>query len=131
MSASVAVQDALVAALTEVGPVVYVVRPQAANGGSDAVYPHIQIGAVIFAPWDTFTETGHDFVARIHTRWRGENQLTGSAIQDAIYARLHRTTDIHMDGFSSILLTRETSFVTPNDGGFEGICEYRGLLQAD
>lgn len=130
MGAVVAVQDALWKALGELGLTVYTKRPQASDGGDPAVYPHIEISKPVFAQYDTQTENGHDYVVRIFTRWQGDNDLVGEEIQDAVYDRLHRATDLDVAGFTSVLIDRQTSFVTPLDGLFEGVCEYRGLIQA-
>lgn len=128
-SVEIEVQNALHLAVLELGFNAFTVGPQSADGGSDGPFPWIEIHDPIFAPWDTFTELGHDFVVRIETRWRGGSKNPGKAMQSAIYRRLHRTSQLVMAGFRSILLHRELSFVTRlPDGSFSGVCEYHGLL---
>lgn len=129
MGASVALQAAFYAAISGLGLTVYADRPQAKDGGDPAVYPHVQIGLIVLAPFDTATETGFDFVVRLHTRGRGGSALPVKSLQDELYARLHRGA-LQIDGHSLILMDRLTSDLTRlEDGTFHGVCEYRGLIR--
>ena len=127
MGASEAVKTALYNAVNELGYSTYTVVPQLADGGSDTDWPHVQIGAVTHSMWDTNDNPGFDFTARIYTRWRGGDEMPGLAIQDAIYGRLHRGA-LTITGYSLILLERQLSVVTPLEGSFSGVCEYRALI---
>lgn len=127
MSASQATKQALYEAIAELGFPTYTVTPQVANGGSDVEWPHIQIGAVVHAPFDTNSSDGFDFIARVYTRWRGQSETTGLAMQDAIYDRLHHGA-LDITGYSLILLERQMSAVTPLEGSFTGLCEYHALI---
>lgn len=119
--------DALVTALAPDVPV-WSVPPQATDGGSAAPFPHVQIGALVIVPWDTHSETGHDFTVRMHTRWRARAEAEGRAIQDAIYDALHNG-ELLVDGGETVLLQRQsTTVLALPDGSFDGICEYRGLI---
>lgn len=129
MGASVALQSAFYDALSGLGWTVYSARPQASDGGAGGVFPHVQIGQIVLAPFDTYAEIGFDFIARIHTRGRGGSELPVKAMQDEIYGRLHRGT-LTLVGWTLILMDRQSSDVTRlPDGEFHGVCEYRGLLQ--
>lgn len=127
MGASLAVKAALYEAIRGLGFTTYTVVPQSSDGGLDADFPHVQIGTVVHAPWDTNTENGFDFMARIHTRWRGGDENPGLAIQDALYERLHHG-NLDIPGYALILLERQMSATTPLEGSFSGVCEYHALI---
>lgn len=127
--AETAVQGALYTALTALGLRVYDSAPQQADGASAAVFPYVEVGAIVMAPFDTKERNGFDFVARIHTRSRSGSMKEVKEIQGQIYGRLHNG-NLTISGQRLILLRRETSDVTrAGDGSFHGICEYRGLIE--
>jgi len=129
MAAEFELQKALFLALDGLGLTVYDSAKQAANGGSDAAFPYVEVGAIVLAEFDTAYETGFDFVARIHTRSRSAAMKECKDIQSQIYARLHRGS-LAVTGFNTILVQREASDVTRvADGSFHGVCEYRGLIE--
>lgn len=131
MSAEFAVQKALFDALTALGLTVYDSAPQRTDAGGQADYPNVTVGEIVFAPWDDKGVNGFDFVARIHTRSRSPGMKQAKDIQGAIYDRLHHG-DLVIEGYALTLLRRELSDVTRvTDGSFHGVCEYRGLIQAD
>ena len=130
MSAETAVQAALFTALSGAGLTVYDFAPQAADGASTASSPYVEVGMIVLSEWDTATELGHSFVARIHTRSRSASAKEAKEIQGIIYATLHRH-EVTMTGQRNIMLIRETTDCTRvADGSFHGVCEYRGLIQA-
>ena len=129
MAAEFAVQQGLFTALSALDLRVYDSAPQQANGASLAVFPYVEVGAVVMSPLDTKGQNGFDFVARIHTRSRSASMREAKDIQGEIYTRLHNG-DLTITGQRTILLRRETSDVTrAADGSFHGICEYRGLIE--
>lgn len=129
MGPSEAIAAAFVTAVRSIGLTCYQVVPQAADGGSGAVYPHVQIGAIVFTEWDTKTETGIDFTVRLHTRWRGASTVIGRQIQDELFTALHGAV-LEMDGATCLEVRRETSTIIDlPDGGFDGVCEYRGQME--
>lgn len=131
MAAEFELQKALYAALTALGLRVYDSAPQQADGASLAVFPYVEVGAIVMAPFDTKEQNGFDFVARIHTRSRSASMKEAKNIQGQIYGRLHHG-DLTISGQTLILLRRETSDVTrAADGSFHGICEYRGLIETE
>lgn len=127
MGASVEIKQGLYTAINGLGYTTYTVTPQLADGGADVDWPHVQIGAVVHSVWDTNTENGFDFTARIYTRWRGGSEKPGLLIQDAIYAALHHQS-ITITGYRLILLERQSSSTTRLDGSFTGLCEYHALI---
>jgi len=128
-AAEVTVQVGLVDVLAGIGVPVYTVVPQAADGGSAAVFPYIQIDDPVFAPFDTASNDGHDFVVRIHVRWRGGSKLPGKRLQGEIYERLHHM-DLPLTGWRVVLLKHAQSFVdTLTDQTFDGVCEFNGLIE--
>lgn len=130
MSAEIEVQRMLSSALSGIGLTVYDFAPQAADGGSNAKYPYVEIGAIILSEWDTATELGFNMLARIHTRSRSAGAKECKVIQGQIYAALHRT-QLPITGQNNILMMREMSDCTRiADGTFHGVCEYRALIQA-
>lgn len=130
MPAEFEVQRALFSTLTALGLQVYDSAPQTADGASLAVFPYVEVGAIVFAPMDTKDRNGFDFVARIHTRSRSAAMKEAKDIQGQIYARLHHGS-LTIIGQSLILLRRELSDVTRvSDGSFHGVCEYRGMIEA-
>ncbi len=129
MSGEWAVQVALYNALTPLGLRVYDAAPQAADGGNAAVFPYVEVGAVVLAEFDTNSERGFDFVARLHTRSRSGSMQEAKLIQGQIYDRLHRGA-LAVTGYNFIQIDREASFVDKvSDGSFHGVCEYRGLIE--
>lgn len=127
MGASTAVKAALYEAIAGLGFTTYTVPLQAADGGSDAAFPYVRIGAVVHSPFDTNSDNGFDFTARIYTHWRGRDEQPGTLIQDAIYDRLHHGA-LDITGYRLILLHRQASSTTPAEGSFTGLCEYRALI---
>lgn len=129
MSAEWEVQKALYSALTALGLTVYDAAPQAADGGSNADWPHVTIGAVVFAQWDTKGKNGFDFVARIHVRSRSAGMKECKMIQGQIYDRLHHG-ELAITGYTLTLLQFETADVTRvADKSFHGVSEYRGMIE--
>lgn len=127
--AELAVQKGLFEALSGIGPPVYDVLPQRADGGDAAEYPCIAVGAVVLAPWDTKDNTGFDFVARVHSWSRDAAMSEVKGLQRKIYERLHRGV-IAVEGYRLIDLGRRSSTVLEDqDGTFHGVCEYRGLIE--
>lgn len=123
-------QKAFYDALTAIGIRAYDSAQQQADGGSTAVFPYVEVGAIVMSPMDAKEKNGFDFVARLHTRSRSASMKEAKDIQAAMYAELHHG-DLSITGFRCILLRRETSDVTrAADGSFHGICEYRGLIEA-
>lgn len=130
MGAESNVQGALYTALTALGLRVYDSAPQAADGASLAVFPYVEVGAIVFAEMDDKAVNGFDFVARIHTRSRSGSMAEARGIQGQIYSRLHYG-ELPITGQRLILLRRETSeTMRAPDGSFHGVCEYRGLIEA-
>lgn len=127
MGAAQATKQALYEAVAGLGFTTYSVPPQLQNGGDDTSWPYIQIGAVVHSGWDTNSDNGFDFTARIYTRWRGGSEATGLAMQDAVYNRLHHGA-LDITGYSLILLERQMSSTTQLDGSFTGLCEYHALI---
>jgi hypothetical protein len=126
---SEAIHSALFDALGQTGITVYAVAPQAANGGSAAEFPYAHIGIVDLREYDTQTDNGMDFLVRIHCRWRGSSRTPGLQMQDTIYQFLHHATLI-VDNATHYFLARESSTVLDlPDGNFDGVCEYRGLIE--
>lgn len=129
MAFEVAAQTALYTALSALPLTVYDMAPQAADGGSDAAFPYTEVGAIVVGEWDTKSDTGFDFVARIHTYSRSGSMLECKGIQGQIYERLH-LGELSIVGYTLTLLRRETSNVITSDGRLvHGVCEYRGLVQ--
>lgn len=130
MGAETTVQGALYTALNALGLRVYDAAPQAADGASLATFPHVTVGAIVFADFDDKAVNGFDFVARIHTRSRSGSFAEAKGIQGQIYTRLHYG-ELTITGQRLILLRRENSFCDRlADGSFHGVCEYRGLIEA-
>lgn len=128
--AEFAVQKSFYDALTAATIRAYDSAPQQSDGGSTAVFPYVEVGAIVMSPLDTKEKNGFDFVARLHTRSRSASMKEAKDIQSAMYALFHHG-DLNITGFRCILLRRETSDVTrAADGSFHGICEYRGLIEA-
>lgn len=129
MSAEFEIQRAIYNALTALGLRVYDAAPQETDGGSNATYPYVEIGAIIAAAFDTKERNGLDFVARIHTRSRSGSMRETKMIQGQIYDRLHHG-ELTISGQNLILLRRQTTQVSRvGDGSFQGVCEYRGLTE--
>jgi hypothetical protein len=125
-----AIKTALYEAIAGLGFTTYTVTPQASDGGDASQFPHIQIGTVVASEWDTNTENGFDFTARIHTRWRGRDEEPGLLMQDEIYTRLHHGA-LDIQGYQLILLERQVTSVDPMQGSFDGVCEYHGIIQEE
>lgn len=122
MAGEVAVQGALYSALSALG--LRVVD----RGKQDADWPYVEIGFIVMNASDTQSETGFDYLARIHVRSRSESMREAKEIQGQIYDRLHRG-DLTITGYQHILIQRERSEVLDApDGSFHGVCEYRGLI---
>ena len=129
MSGDLAVQKALYGALSALGLRVVDRGAQASDGGSPVDFPYVEVGFIVMNPYDTASETGFDYLARIHTRSRSGSMAETKAIQGQIYDRLHRGQMI-VTGFNHILIQRERSEVLDGpDGQFHGVCEYRGLIE--
>ncbi|WP_395543275.1 DUF3168 domain-containing protein [Neotabrizicola sp. sgz301269] len=127
--AEFAVQKGIFDALSGLGLTVYDVQPQAPDGGSNANFPCVTVGTIVFAPFDVKESTGFDFIARIHTYSRSGSMREAKDIQTAIYTRLHRGA-ITVEGYALVDLMRETSDIMQMaDGSFHGACEYRGLIE--
>lgn len=126
-----AIQTALFERLdgASLGATVVEYMPQAPDGGSDAGFPYVAIGRVIFTENDTQTTNGGAFVARIHTHTRDGSMVDCKAIQDAIYRALHRQ-ELTVSGASNFSLLRiDTDTQHMGDGKVHGICEFRGLIE--
>lgn len=127
MGALQATKTALYEAIAGLGFTTYTVLPQVTDGGAAAEFPHVHIGAVVQSVWDTNSDNGFDFTARIYTRWRGGSETPGLAMQDAIYDRLHHGA-LTLTGYRLIFLERQTTSTTQLDGSFTGLCEYHALI---
>lgn len=122
MSAETAIQGALYSALSALG--LRVVD----TGKQDALWPYVEVGFIVMNAFDTATENGFDYLARIHTRSRSAGMKEAKEIQGQIYDRLHRGA-LSVTGYQHILIQRERSEVlTAPDGSLHGVCEYRGLI---
>lgn len=130
MAAEFALQKGLFEALQALGLTVYDSAPQAADGGSTAAWPRVEVGYINLSPFDTYTETGFDCVARIHTRSRSAGMKESKDIQRQIYLRLHRGA-LTVAGYRLVDMRRINSDVTrAADGSFHGVCEYRVTIEA-
>lgn len=128
MSAEFEIQKALYQALSGLGLTVYDSAPQAADGGSRADWPYVEVGFISLAPFDTANSTGFDAVARIHTRSRSGSMAETKDIQGQIYERLHRGP-LSVAGYQTVTMQRELSRCDRmSDSSFHGVCEYRLLL---
>lgn len=128
MSAQFEIQKALFQALTGLGLTVYDRAPQAADGGSLADWPYVEVGFISLGPFDTANSTGFDAVARIHTRSRSGSMAETKRIQGDIYERLHRGA-LAVAGYQTVTVQLELSRCDPmSDASFHGVCEYRVLL---
>jgi hypothetical protein len=129
MSAEIEIQRGLYTALTGIGLTVVDFGRQSADGESTGPFPYVEIGMIVLRAWDTAPETGHEFVARLHTWSRSGSVMETKDIQGQMWARLHRGT-ITVTGHNFINLQRETSDVMrAQSGAFHGVCEYRGLIE--
>lgn len=116
--------SALVKSVTDVGM-------QAANGGSGDAFPYVEVGFISLSEYDTHSERGFDFLARIHTWSRSSSMKECKEIQGAMYDVLHLAS-LTIVGQSLILLRREDSdTLRTADGAFHGVCEYRGLVETN
>jgi len=130
MSGELAIQKALFLALSALGLRVVDRGQQQADGGSATAFPYVEVGFINLNPFDTATETGFDYVARIHVRSRSGGMAEAKTIQGQIYQRLHRGS-LSIAGFRHILIQRESSQVmAAPDNQLHGVCEYRGLIEA-
>lgn len=128
MLCEVELQRALFFALSGLGYTIYDTAPQAADGGSRAAWPYIEVGFISLAPFDTANSTGFDGVARIHTRSDTGSMLECKTMQGAIYDRLHRGA-LPVAGFQTVTVQRELSKCDRmSDKTMHGVCEYRVLL---
>lgn len=135
MSAELAVQGAIYTALAAAdysGATASTVTVRDADGqltGAPTA-PYIAVGYIILTEWDTVTETGHEFTARIHTRSPSKSMAEVKGIQGVIYNTLHRHP-LTMTSQINIVLMRQTSMCDrAPDGTFHGVCEYHGFIQA-
>lgn len=129
MSHEFEIQKAIYTKLTAAALTVVDSAGQATDGGSDVPFPYVECGAIVIGAFDTRSENGFDYVARLHTRSRSGSMKEAKDIQGAIYAALHYQP-LTITGFNHILISRETSQVMrAADGTFHGICEYRGLAE--
>lgn len=127
-SAEFEIQKALFQALAGLGLTVYDSAPQAADGGSLAAWPYVEVGFISLAPFDTANSTGFDGVARIHARSRSGSMAETKDIQGRVYDRLHRGV-LAVPGFLTVTIQRELSRCDRmSDASFHGVCEYRLLL---
>jgi hypothetical protein len=130
MAAEFEIQKALYSALSALDLRVYDSAPQQADGASLAVFPYVEVGFINLRPFDDSTNTGFNFVARIHTRSRSAAMGEAKQIQGQIYDRLHRGA-LSITGFHTVLIEREMSDCSrASDNSFHGVCEYRGLIEA-
>jgi hypothetical protein len=114
--------------LSGLGLTVYDSAPQAADGGSLASWPYVEVGFISLAPFDTANSTGFDAVARIHTRSRSGSMAETKRIQGEMYDRLHRGP-LAVAGYQTVTMQRElTRCDRMSDASFHGVCEYRVLL---
>lgn len=126
-----AIQTALFARLNgaSLGATVVDYMPQVADGGSDVGFPYVVMGRIIFTESDTQTRNGGAFVARIHTHTRDGSMVGCKAIQDAIFAALHRS-ELTVTGANNFSLLRtDTDTQHMGDEKVHGICEFRGLIE--
>jgi len=128
MGAETALQGALYSAVTALGLRCYDVAPQAADGGSNAVFPYVTVGLITLNPFDTTTSTGFDWTATLHVRSRSGSMKEAKEIQEQLYAALHRQART-VSGFQSVLVNfaNSTCLQAP-DGTFHGVSEFRGLI---
>lgn len=128
MVAEIEVQRAIYGAISSLGLTTYDVAPQAADGGSTAAFPYVEIGSIILTEFDDFTDRGFWLAIRIHTRSRSGSMAQTKTIQGQIYDRLHRGA-LSISGFQLLDLWRETTeCMRSPDGSFHGVCEYRGQI---
>jgi len=129
MAAEFEIQKALYGAVSGLGITTYDSAPQQADGGSNAVFPYVEVGEIILSEFDDKGLNGFNFLARVHTRSRSASMKEAKDIQSQMYGRLHNGT-LSITGYDFILLLREFSDVTRvADGSFHGVCEYRGHIQ--
>ena len=129
MAFELEVQKSLYLALDALGLTVYDIAPQSVDGGADGVYPYVEVGAIVVGEWDTKSNTGFDFVARLHTYSNTGGMAEAKGIQGQMYARLH-LGELDISGYSLTLLRRESSNVIGIDDNIvHGVCEYRGLVE--
>jgi hypothetical protein len=121
MSASLAVQKLLVAALSGIPGISGVY-----DGPSpEAVAPYLVVGADVVTDWSTKTESGHEHRLSVNA-WdqgpgsAGAKRLIG-AVEDAL-AGLSGTADGH--SIVSVRLLRSLVLTDP-DGWSQGIAEFR------
>lgn len=130
MSGEVAVQKAIYIALAALGLRVVDRGQKAEDGGTPTAFPYVEVGYIVLNPYDTARETGFDYLARIHVRSRSGSLAEAKGIQGQIYARLHRGA-LNITGFNHILIQLERSDIVPTpDGSIHGVCEFRGLIEA-
>lgn len=128
MSGELELQRALYLAISGLGYTTYDSAPQAADGGSTANWPYVEIGFISLAPFDTANSTGFDAAARIHTRSKSGSMAECKTLQGAVYDRLHRGV-LAVTGHATVTVEREmTQCDRMPDKTFHGVCEYRVLL---
>jgi hypothetical protein len=129
MGAEVEIQRALYLKLAALGLSVVDAGKQTADGGSATPFPYVEVGYIVAAEFDTASETGFDFVARIHTRSRSASMAEAKGIQGQIYAALH-WQPLTVTGAHFISIQRQMSdCIREPDGSWHGVCEYRGLIE--
>lgn len=129
MAAEIEIQRGLYQALSTLGLKVVDFGRQEVDGAATGPFPYVEIGMIVLRPWDTARETGHEFVARLHSWSRSASVAEVKGIQGQIYDRLHRQS-ITIIGHTLVTLQREMSDVMrAQSGAFHGVCEYRGLIE--
>tara|TARA_R110000772_G_scaffold209574_4_gene320128 strand:+ start:717 stop:1112 length:396 start_codon:yes stop_codon:yes gene_type:complete len=126
-----AIQTALFSRLNgaSLGATVVDYMPQSADGGETTGFPYVVMGRIIFTEDDTQTRNGGSFIARIHTHTRDGSMVGCKAIQDAIFAALHRQEMTVTGANNFSLLRNDTDTQHMGDGRVHGICEFRGLIE--
>ena len=110
------------------------VKPQATDSGDPALGPWVQFGRMDFLEDSTATESGFDVFIRLHIWSTSLGEKETLAVQDLIYAALHRKdASMTVTGYSVLLLDRVGSDVEERDaqGWFHGVDEYRAVVHND
>lgn len=130
MSFELAVQDALLAALTAHAPLT-----DAVSGVFDDVpqdyesFPYVTIGEAQHAEWGTHTESGQLVTCVIHTWSRQPGRAETKLIQGAIYDALHRAA-LTDDGaeFIDCQFIMSESFLDPDGITRHGVQQFKLLI---
>lgn len=121
MSASLALQRMMVAALAGVGGVtgVYDAPP------ADAASPYLVIGGDLVSDWSTKTETGHEHRVSVNVWDAGPGAAPAKAVMGVVETALAAMTGAR-DGHRlvSVRLVR-TLVLTDAEGWTQGIIEFR------